>query len=81
MPRIQPHNFFSDNSYVLSNNESSVSSSTITTVDSTISSNTTASLKISQLPPEVVTIRKLPIEEMLMQTDPFALSILSFLGL
>ena len=63
MPRystIQPNDFFSDNSYVLSNNQSSVSS-TVTTADSTISSSTTASLKISQLPPEVVTIRKLPI--------------------
>ena len=63
MPRnstIQPNDFFSDNNYVLSNNQSSVSS-TITTADSTISFSITASLKISQLPPEVVPIRKLPI--------------------
>jgi len=77
---IQPNDFFSDNSYALSNNQIGVSE-TISTADSTVSFSTTASLKISQLPPEIVIIRKLLIEEMLMQTDPFALYIVSFLGL
>ena len=77
---IQPNDFFSDNSYALSNNQISVSE-TISTADSTASFSTTASLKISQLPPEIVIIRKLLIEEILMQTDPFALYIVSFLGL
>jgi len=77
---IQPGDFFSDNSYALSNNQISVSD-TISTVASTVSSNTSTSLKISQLPPDIISIRKLPVEEMLMQTDPFILSVVSYLGL